>query len=348
MLNPGEVTLEQLAIHYVGNPLQDELLMLSDDPVVLKDDTVLHLLQQYFFKPFKGDSYYHLMHEAEISLNEVFSAAHAIFNNPDALFEQSRKLAKLLYDKTDHPNIKGGEFYVAYLSNCQTEGEITDAIGLFKSETRETYLKVYPDGTRYGIEQREGININKLDKGCLIFNIEAEKGYKVAMVDTVSRGEEAAYWKDNFLHVKAREDSFYHTQNYMHLTKDFVKDVFNEEHGVDRSEQIVMMNRSAGYFNEQKDFDRNHFESEVMQEPEVIEAFNDYREKYQRDKNMPLYDEFAISPAAVKGNKKIFKSILKLDKNFHVYIHGNRDYIRRGFDEESGMHFYQLFFRNES
>ena len=347
MLNPGEVSLEQLAIHFVGNPIQDELLMLSDEPVVLKDETILHLLQQYFFKPFKGDSFYHLMHEAEISLNEVFSAAYSIFNDPDTLFEQSKKLAKHLYNKTDHPNIKGGEFYVAYLKDCQTEGEITDAIGIFKSESKETYLKIFPDGTRYGVEQREGININKLDKGCLIFNIEAEKGYKVAMVDTTSRGVEAAYWKDDFLHVKSREDSFYHTQNYMHLTKDFVKDVFNEDHGVDRSEQIVMMNRSAGYFNDKKDFNRQNFEDEVMQEPEVIEAFNDYRQKYQSDKNMPLYDEFSISPSAVRNTKKIFKSILKLDKNFHVYIHGNRDYILKGFDEEKDMHYYKLYFRNE-
>ena len=41
-------------------------------------------------------------------------------------------------------------------------------------------------------------------------------------------------------------------------------------------------------------------------------------------------------------------SVLKLDKNFHVYIHGKREYIEKGFDEEKGMHFYQLFFEEES
>ncbi|MCL4639824.1 MAG: nucleoid-associated protein, partial [Olivibacter sp.] len=59
-------------------------------------------------------------------------------------------------------------------------------------------------------------------------------------------------------------------------------------------------------------------------------------------------DGFEISGQAVKKESKIFKSILKLDKNFHVYIHGKREYIEKGFDEERGKHFYKLYFDQES
>ncbi len=61
-----------------------------------------------------------------------------------------------------------------------------------------------------------------------------------------------------------------------------------------------------------------------------------------------MVDEFDISGSAVKKMKKVFKSVIKLDKNFHIYVHGNRDYIRKGFDEESGMNYYQVFFKEES
>jgi hypothetical protein len=43
----------------------------------------------------------------------------------------------------------------------------------------------------------------------------------------------------------------------------------------------------------------------------------------------------------------VFKSILKLDKNFHIYIHGRQDLIERGFDEAKGKHFYKVYFEQE-
>ena len=58
-------------------------------------------------------------------------------------------------------------------------------------------------------------------------------------------------------------------------------------------------------------------------------------------------DEFDISSPAVKKQQKVFKSILKLDRNFHVYIHGNREMIERGYDEERSMNYYKLYFEEE-
>jgi len=55
-------------------------------------------------------------------------------------------------------------------------------------------LKVYPSGDGFEIESEKGININKLDKGCLIFNTERESGYVVAIVDNTNKGTEAQYW----------------------------------------------------------------------------------------------------------------------------------------------------------
>jgi len=48
----------------------------------------------------------------------------------------------------------------------------------------------------------------------------------------------------------------------------------------------------------------------------------------------------------VKQQIRVFKSVLKLDKNFHIYIHGNREWIKRGTDPD-GRKYYKIYFENE-
>ena len=42
------------------------------------------------------------------------------------------------------------------------------------------------------------------------------------------------------------------------------------------------------------------------------------------------------------------KSVIKLDKNFHIYIHGERQMVEKGFDEVKQLNFYKLFFKEEN
>ena len=62
---------------------------------------------------------------------------------------------------------------------------------------------------------------------------------------------------------------------------------------------------------------------------------------------MQTINDFNISAVAVKDRKKTIRSVLKLDKSFHVYVHGNEDKIERGFDEERGLNYYKLYFDKE-
>jgi hypothetical protein len=59
-----------------------------------------------------------------------------------------------------------------------------------------------------------------------------------------------------------------------------------------------------------------------------------------------LQDRFAISADAVKRQARVFKSVLKLDKNFHIYIHGDRNKIEQGVDE-NGRKFYKIYYEQE-
>jgi len=344
MLDFSEAVLSNLSIHQVGNKSNEEGLIISEQEVPIKG-TIAPLLTTYFTKPFKPQEFYNFSHETDLNLNEVYSYVKSIFNDKTSLQMQSIHLAKHLYEESNHPNIKAGELYVAYFDNCYLHDELTEVIGIFKSEQKETFLKVFPEGKSFAVSRDDGININKLDKGCLIFNENPEDGYKLLLVDNTNKGEDAKYWREFFLNVKPQEDNFFHTKNYLQMCKSFANDAFPE---ADKIDQMSMVQESAKFFKEEDVFDKVNFHEKVLQEPELIEAFEDFKGDYQEKNKMKIYDEFDINSDAVNKMKRVFKSVIKLDKNFHVYVHGNRNYIKKGFDEESNMNFYQLFFKEES
>ena len=347
MINTQSSLLIHLAVHYVGNKTNEEGIKLSKKALKLQDDAIEGILMKYFLSPFKNNEYFHLYDESDVTRNEIYALASKIFSDPDSFFLHSVTIAHHLYECSIHSKIKGGELYLTYIQDCIVDGEPTDAIGIFKSETRETYLKVAPAGDNYEINSDNGININKLDKGCLIFNIDKDKGYRACIVESSSRAEEAQYWKNDFLNLKSREDSFYHTQNYLQLCKGFVDEKLKEEFEISKTDEIDFMNKSVKFFKEREVFDLNDFTNEIIQQPEVIDAFRDYKQSFQQNREVNIVDEFNISQNAVKNTSRIFKSILKLDKNFSVYIHGNKSNIVKGFDEERGMNFYQLYYKEE-
>jgi hypothetical protein len=348
MLDFNAVSLENVVVHQVGNKIQEEKLVLSAGDLRV-DEMIKELLLKFFTAPFKTEAFFQFTHESDINQNVIFYYASKIFENSSALFDYSMKIAEHLYESADHPNIKSGEFYVAYFKDIVVEDEQCDAIGLFKSENKDTYIKVFPREGVFNIEAEHGININKLDKACLIFNVEKEFGYKVCMVDKTNKTHEAQYWRDNFLGLKQRADDFYQTQNYMNVCKGFVEEIYNPEHEVEKPAQIDMLNKSAKFFKEKETFNQKEFEQEVlMGQPVVVNAFNDYKEKYKEEFDVTIQEEFEISPDAYKQSKRVFKSVLKLDKNFHVYIHGSPEMIVKGVDPTNGLNYYQLYYEKEN
>ena len=337
--------IKKITIHYVGNKLNEENIRLTQIPLQINNE-IADILQQYFLVPFKSQEYYNLFHETDLSLNEVYSYVSNIFDNPEIIMEQSINLAKHLYEQSVHPKIKGGEFYTVLFNNCTINDETVDAVGLFKSENKETFLKVYPSGEGYGIESDNGININKLDKGCLIFNTEKENGYIVAIVDNTNKGADAQYWIDDFLHVQQRKDNYYDTQNFMSFAKQFIKEELPQKFAVSKADQIDLLNKSVKFFKEKDVFNLGEFTNDVIEKPAVIERFNDYKSEYAKDFDLEFSESFPISDSAVKKQSKIFKSIIKLDKNFHIYIHGDRNMIEQGEDRKGK--FYKVYYNEEN
>jgi hypothetical protein len=352
MVTYFEASLDTIAVHHVGNSSQNEMYALSDHPLALKDELIPKLLMQYFLTPFeKSVEVYHLMHSSgDLVLNEVHNFVSQIFDDRGKFHEMSEQIAKYLYKVSSHPKIKSGELYVAYFNDVQIEGNTLDAIGIFKSENKETYLKVYPDKGGFAVDYEENaININKLDKGCLIFNIEKENGYKVVVIDNSSRGQDSAvYWKDEFLQLKIRNDSFNQTSNTLGIYKNFVTQKLDDEFEMSKADKIDLLNRSMKYFKEKDTFDMDEFAGEVIGNPKAIESFKTYKQQCEDEFEMPIKDTFEISSNAVKKQARDYKSVLKLDKNFHIYIHGDKELIEKGFDDGRAMNYYKVYFKEEA
>jgi hypothetical protein len=344
-----ETKLQSLSIHKTGNKHLEEPLRLSEQPLVLEDDILSDLLMQYFLQPFeKVNEIYRLNHSSgKLQLNEVYHFAENIFSNAENFHENSCQLAKHLYELANHPKIKSGELYVVHLNNLQIEGELHEAIGIFKSEQKEPYLTVSQEETGFTLQyQQEAINIKKLDKGCIIFNTEKEEGYKIAVVDNTNRTE-AAYWMDEFLQLKVRNDNYNQTNNVLSVYKTFVTEKLDTVFEASKADKIDLLNRSINYFKKNDHFDLEEFSNEVIANEEGIAMFKDYKKQYEQEFDAPIDNSFAINNSAVKKQARVYKSVLKLDRNFHIYIHGNKELIEKGFDEEKNMNYYKVYFKEE-
>lgn len=348
MFNFDDVTLERIVVHNVGNKHNDEVISMSKSAIQLEDEVVREVLMKYFLSPFKKQEYYNFYKEEGLEMNPVYCYATEFFEKEETFFDQSTNLAMHLYDQSNHPNIKGGEFYLVHFKGCVVDGEVCDALGIFKSENKDTFLKVYQRQENYELKCENGINIKKLDKGCLIFNSCKEQGYTVCIVDATNKNNEALYWKEDFLGLKLREDEFFHTQNYLNMCKGFVQEVYNDDNEVGKADQIDLMNKSINFFKDKKDFNEDLFKEEVIEEPGVQQAFQEYKDYYQQDREMALSDDFRISNDAVKEEQRFFKHVLKLDKNFHVYIHGQRKFVEKGYDAARDLNYYKLYFKDEN
>ena len=337
-------SIKHLSVHNVGRKESFDNSKYSISSIEL-DDNVSSILVHYFVTAFKSSEYYNLFHDADIRLNEVFAYVSKIFDDPDCLHEQSINLAKHLSEQSNHPKIKSGEFYVVYFTDCIIDGDMVDAVGLFKSENKDTFLNVISSGDNFEIESQEGVNINKLDKGCLIFNKDKESGYVVAIVDNTNKSAEAHYWVDDFLHVRQRQDKYHNTQNLMTLAKDFVNDLPKEFEGITKADQADLINKTVKFFKEKDSFDMDEFANEVIERPDVISSFNEYKDSYAKDRDIEIVDSFDISDTAVKKQARSLKSVIKLDKNFHIYIHGDRNMIENG--EDNKGKFYKVYYNEE-
>ena len=337
-------TIDRVILHYVGNKTNGDGIAVSKCSMELSDTTKENIIA-LVNNSFKSEEYYELYYSPKLELNPVYTFVRSIFENLNNFENQSQNFARHLYDQSSHPKIKGGEFYTVYFHDCIVDGDTVDAVGLFKSENKDTFLKVLREGGNFNLESEQGINIKKLDKGCLIFNKERENGYVVAVVDNTNRGIEAQYWMDDFLHVRQRKDGYANTQNAMAMAKNFVTKALPEQFEVSKADQIDLLNRSLEFFKENDTFEMEEFANEVIEQPEVIESFRQYKRSFEEENDVVIDDSFDISDYAFRRQQRSYKRVIRLDRKIQIIIDGNRDNVEQGEDERGK--YYKVYYQEE-
>lgn len=339
----GEIN--KFIVHYIGNKNNGDGVRFSD---ILTDfDKIEEHIKQLANNSFKFDELYCFFFLPNLGLNPVYQFVSSIFKHKESFIEQSQNAGRYLYDKSTHPQIKSGELCVIYFNDCKINDEIVDCIGIFKSENKDTVLKVNNKENGFELTDEKGINTNKLDKGCLIFNTGKENGFLISVVDNTNRSSEAQYWKDDFLGIQPIKNDFHQTNQFLGITKQFITKQFPADFETNKADQIDFLNRSVDYFKKHDSFDKQEFENEVLQDENIIKSFKKFDTAYRQDNQIEIGDDFSISAQAVKKQERAFKSVLKLDKNFHIYIHGDRQLIEQGTDTD-GRKFYKIYYKDES
>ena len=349
MINLFNTHIESLSIHRVGNKSRNEAIFLSENQYGLNDE-IVPILKEYFFKSFreKEENYFQFAHEVDLEYNDMFKLATEIFTNPSSVHEVSKKITQHLFEQSNHPHIKNGEVYVTYLTNVSIDNNVVDAIGVFKSELRTDFLQFEEKESNLEMVLQEGINLNKLDKGCLIFNHKKEEGYKILTID--SNRYDARYWLEHFLSVDAFQDENFMTKKYLKFCQEFAKEVvFPAE---DKKQEVMFMNRAVNHFAKNDNFEETAFLNDVMENPDLIPEFKSYKadrgEKYSIDD----VTSFPIANAAVSDVRKTIKNVINLDTHIQIKLdfinpESAEKFVEKGWDEEKQMYYYLVYFNKE-
>lgn len=346
-MNVDTTCLNKLAVHYVGSKNNLEPLHLSKTALELDKET-LKILQDGFLHKFKTiPEKYSFHHTSSLQFNEVYNFCSQLFEGAERLEEISVAIAKHLYEASTHPKVRGGEFYVAYFEGLPVESRMHKAIGLFKTENKALFMDIGQNAGEFCLHLKEGVELAKIDKGCLIINTREEEGYDVLIFDNQNRGEEALYWKEGFLGISPQKNEYHQTNHFLTLTRQFITEQLETELKIPKTEQVELLNRSMDYFKSKESFDIEEFQTEVFANDDMIGSFRNFGSRYIAANDFDIASTFDISPDAVKKQTRVFKSVVKLDKNFHIYIHGRTDLIEKGVDMD-GRKFYKIYYQDEA
>lgn len=349
MIDFTKTEIEQLVIHRVGNKQREENNLISETLTSVNAE-LEELLINYFGKSFLDKSeIHHFVNDIDISYNEMNGISKDIFDDPGNFYNKSVLIIKHLYEQSNHPHIKSGDVFICEFSGVDfhTHQNVA-AIGIFKSENKDSFLKLTDDEKQIMLDKQEGINVKKLDKGAIILNVEEEDGFRVLTVD--NNNYDAEYWTGHFLNIDYIHDNNFETKNYLNLCKDFSTEVIAENAG--KKEQIDFLNQTVKYFDNNEEMNVKDFADSMFENEDTVQAFNSFKDRYEEENGVEFSDTFELSKNVFKKEKRSFKNYIKLDTNIQIKLDFNNPdssdkFVEKGYDEEKEMYFYKVYFNKE-
>jgi len=347
MLDFSSTFLKQITLHSIGNKSEGKTYTPAKSLFDFGDELSESLLN-YFPGAFKQHDLKKFYHEAELGQNPVYAACQEIFAEKDSFIAQCNEIATHLYDCGISPYISSGELVIAHFSEVIFDGVITDAIGIFKFESKQPFVTMFELASGFDLQFKGGYDPVKIDKGCMVIGSAGEIGYRLLTMNR--KKEDDGYWHDHFLGAIDINPSREDTKKYMDLYVDFSTEVAPSM--MQKEEQFEFNGAAMDYFGKEDVFDYSSFSNEILEPFRCREQFVDYI-KNRDDATKAFYNEpFEVHPEEVKKAKRKLKSIIKLDTHIEVKLHSKdvaeaTQFIERGFDEARKMYFYKVFYNRE-
>lgn len=349
MITRKNASISKFIIHKVGNKFNDTKNAFSEK-VVDFDEASYNLMLPFLLRPFSTVvQSYRFNHHANISLNEINSYSKQIFNDDEIFVDISKHIVTHLYEQSTSVNIKTGDVLVVMFEGIEFNEITTNALGIFKIETKVDFFQTYLENNSYDVLVQKGISSKKVDKGCLILNQTDTEGNIILSVDNNSY--DAQYWINQFLNIKYADDANSHTQQYIELCKEFSTEILKTSYGA--QEQNTFLAKTIDFFKENEVVSIERFKDEVFEEDKHKSLFDDYKKTFEGEQNIVMRNQFDVAEAVVNKEKKKIKTDIKLDTNIQIKLdidapEASSEYLERGFDEDKKMYYYKVYFNVEA
>ncbi|MFZ1617075.1 MAG: nucleoid-associated protein [Flavobacteriales bacterium] len=336
MVNGKEAFVEEFVLHRIGG--EGEPNVFSDFSAVIKGEEEQQFLRKLFLRPFANMAFTCEFAAKKNTLKELCTKIY----DGDSIVENSDAIAKHLIAVAEDGKLTAGDLIVAKFSSVQFANGEHEAVGIYKFDDKEVFLESTLKEDAVALRMRRGLGNNKPNKACLV--VFTGETPTLFIIDNQASTE---YWQKDFVRSRPKKDNVNSTSDLMNITKSFITEQLPQDFVVEKADQIDLLNRSVQYFKSHTEFDQEEFTQEVFQEEKAIQSYKQFSDRHQEENDVQVQDNFEISAHAVKRQARVFKSVLKLDKNFHIYIHGDRNKIEHGVDE-NGRKFYKIFYEQES
>ncbi len=347
-LNFEAVEISGLVLAKVGNPSRDEPLQTSKTLFNVSEEDQ-ETLCPIFLKPFRNLVGQRFTHHSSLDKNEVNTSAKAIFDDSETLLAQGCEIATRLYSKSSHPNIKSGDLCISLIKNIDLDGEMKRAICILKSESMTPFLSISTRDGDLQLETEQGINPEKIDKGCLIVEHLDKKGFYVLTFDR--GGSESRFWVRDFLGVRPIPDSALLSKRVAEMAVNAVSpDAIAEDSppwDVNEPAQEAL-----SYLKGQKNFSLQEFEEQALRTDAAKSRFAEERKRVEEEEGITLEENFDISKRDITTGKKFMKRTMKLDTGVEIRL-GPKvldkpdEVLQKGYDEERKMSYIKVYFNED-
>ncbi|MFY0629617.1 MAG: nucleoid-associated protein [Flavobacteriaceae bacterium] len=348
MLKTSNTYIAKATLQRVGNKLSEELSYTTSEEIPFTEEEE-DLLKSFFLRSIKSS--FDLMkftHHISLDYNAVYDNSTKFFQQEISFIEYSNNILNHLYEKSNHPQIKTGELFIILFKDLKFQEITTDAIGIFKIENKIDYLKFNHLEDDLDFTISKGVKLQKIDKGCLILNTEQSSGYRVISIDNNSY--DANYWKKAFLDLEEVQNDSYQTKHHLNLLSDFSNTMVENN---DTYTQKEFISQGIQLMNDNETITKDLLEEELLSPFDVVDSYAQFKTQYNKENSLELEDDFNVSNATLKKEKRKIKSQINLDTKIQIKLDLSdgetvKDNIEKGFDDERKMHYYKVYYNEET